>query len=120
MCASSVCSSSIRDVLRSARPPLRRAFGCRNGTGANVDAPSGTALRHPTIADDEAHPYHGGMQKADSHCDLDHARPRLAVVRVQVKSTRARRPGHPMIRELSLCGSHARQLREFGIEIVGA
>jgi hypothetical protein len=54
------------------------------------------------------------------YCDLDHVRPRPAVVRVQIKSSRARKPGHPMVRELALCGSHARELREFGIDIVRA
>jgi hypothetical protein len=59
------------------------------------------------------------MQTWNPYRDLDHVRPRPAVVRVQVKSRRARRPGHPMIRELALCGAHARELREFGIDIVG-
>jgi hypothetical protein len=64
--------------------------------------------------------YNRGMLNHNSHCDLDHVRPRPAVVRVQIKSTRARRPGHPMVRDLALCSSHARQLRELGIEIVEA
>ncbi len=64
--------------------------------------------------------YNCDMSNQNSYCDLDHVRPRPAVVRVQVKSSRARRPGHPMIREIALCNSHARQLREFGIQIVDA
>jgi hypothetical protein len=52
-------------------------------------------------------------------CDLDHARARIAVVRVQVKSTRLGRAGHPMTRELALCAAHARRLRELGVDIVG-
>jgi hypothetical protein len=64
--------------------------------------------------------YNRGMSNHNSHCDLDHVRPRPAVVRIQIKSTRARRPGHPTVRDLALCSSHARQLRELGIEIVEA
>jgi hypothetical protein len=53
-------------------------------------------------------------------CDLEHDRPRSAVVRVEIKSTRASKPGHPMVREVVLCATHARQLREIGVEIVEA
>jgi hypothetical protein len=60
------------------------------------------------------------MSTEISQCDLDHGRPRPAVVRLQVKSTRARRPGHPMVRDVALCSTHARQLRELGIEIIEA
>lgn len=51
-------------------------------------------------------------------CDLDHDRPRVAVVRIEIKSTRANKPGHPMIRQAALCSTHAKQLREIGLEIV--
>jgi hypothetical protein len=47
-------------------------------------------------------------------CDLEHDGPRVAVVRVEVKSTRASRPGHPMVRTAALCTAHARQLRAHG------
>jgi hypothetical protein len=53
-------------------------------------------------------------------CDLEHDRPRNAVVRVEIKSTRASKPGHPMVREAVLCAAHARQLREMGLEVVNA
>ena len=53
-------------------------------------------------------------------CDLEHDRPRTAVLRVEIKSTRASKPGHPMVREAILCAAHARQLREMGLEIVKA
>jgi len=52
-------------------------------------------------------------------CDLEHDRPRAATVRVEIKSTRASKPGHPMIRAAALCAAHARELREMGLEIVG-
>jgi hypothetical protein len=39
---------------------------------------------------------------------------------VEIKSTRASKPGHPMVREAILCAAHARQLREMGLEIVKA
>jgi hypothetical protein len=55
-----------------------------------------------------------------THCDLEHARTRPASVRIQVKSTRLGRPGHPMVRELALCAAHARALRELGIEVIEA
>jgi hypothetical protein len=54
-----------------------------------------------------------------THCDLDHERPRSAVVRIQVKSTRIGKPGHPMTRELALCATHARELRALGLDVVG-
>jgi hypothetical protein len=60
------------------------------------------------------------MDKMQVDCDRQHDRPRAAVVRVQVKSTRVGRPGRPMIRELTLCKAHAQELRAFGIEVVDA
>lgn len=51
-------------------------------------------------------------------CDLQHQRPARAVVKLQIKSTRAGKPGHPMVRVVSVCSKHARQLRELGIELV--
>jgi hypothetical protein len=53
-------------------------------------------------------------------CDLEHDRPRTGVVRVEIKSTRVSKPGHPMVREAVLCAGHARQLREMGFEVVKA
>lgn len=52
------------------------------------------------------------------NCDLDHQRSARAVVTLQIKSTRTGRPGHPMLRVLSVCAKHARQLRDLGIELV--
>jgi hypothetical protein len=60
------------------------------------------------------------MEKRQVECERAHDRPRAAVVRVQVKSTRVGRPGRPMIRELALCKAHAQELRAFGIEVVDA
>lgn len=54
------------------------------------------------------------------YCDLDHPRSVPAKVRLEVKSTRATRPGHPMIRVVSICASHARELRRLGLELVSA
>jgi hypothetical protein len=51
-------------------------------------------------------------------CDLEHVRPRTAVVRVEIKSTRASKPGRPMVREALVCSTHARQLQAMGFEIV--
>jgi hypothetical protein len=51
-------------------------------------------------------------------CDLAHDRDVRAVVKLEVKSTRAGRPGRPMIREIALCTAHARDLRRLGIELV--
>ncbi len=58
------------------------------------------------------------MTMNGQHCDLEHVRPVRAVVRVQVKSTRVGKPGHPMVRERWLCGRHARELRDLGFETV--
>jgi hypothetical protein len=60
------------------------------------------------------------MARSNHPCDLDHSRAARAVVRVQVKSSRLGKPGHPMLRDLFLCSGHARQLREMGIELVDA
>jgi hypothetical protein len=51
-------------------------------------------------------------------CDLEHNRDRPAVIRLVVRSSRVGRPGHPMVRDLLLCATHARQLRQLGIEII--
>lgn len=51
-------------------------------------------------------------------CDLDHQRRVPAAVRLEVKSTRAGRPGHPMIRIVAICATHARELRRLGLELV--
>lgn len=53
-------------------------------------------------------------------CDLDHSRPAKAAVRLEVKSTRAGRPGHPMVRVIAVCARHARELRDFGLDLVDA
>jgi hypothetical protein len=60
------------------------------------------------------------MENNNSLCDLDHARPRPAIIRLQVKSSRVGRPGHPMVRDLALCRSHTTQLRQLGIEVIEA
>jgi hypothetical protein len=52
------------------------------------------------------------------NCDLDHPRAARAVVTLQIKSTRTGKPGHPMVRVVSVCARHARQLRDLGIELV--
>lgn len=36
------------------------------------------------------------LAKRRLECDLEHDRPRAAAVRVEIKSTRASKPGHPM------------------------
>lgn len=53
-------------------------------------------------------------------CDLEHGRAVPAVVKLEIKSTRAGRPGHPMIRVAAVCASHARALRKLGLELVEA
>ncbi|MGH2658962.1 MAG: hypothetical protein ACRDHS_04675 [Actinomycetota bacterium] len=60
------------------------------------------------------------MANVKTLCDLEHDRPRAATVRVEIKSTRANKPGHPMVRKTALCAAHARQLRDMGFELVGA
>ena len=51
-------------------------------------------------------------------CDLAHERRVPAALKLEVKSTRAGRAGHPMIRVLSVCATHARELRRIGMELV--
>ncbi len=60
------------------------------------------------------------MAKRRLECDLEHERPRAAAVWVEIKSARASKPGHPMVRKAALCAAHARQLREIGLEVVKA
>jgi hypothetical protein len=60
------------------------------------------------------------LAKSKLECDLKHDRPRAATVRIEIKSTRASKPGHPMVRTAALCAAHARQLREMGLEVVRA
>ena len=43
-----------------------------------------------------------------------------ASVLVEIKLTRASKPGHPMVRKAALCAAHARELREIGLEVVKA
>jgi hypothetical protein len=52
-------------------------------------------------------------------CDLEHRRAVPATVKVEIKSTRAGKPGHPMIRSAALGAAHARELRRLGLELVG-
>jgi hypothetical protein len=52
-------------------------------------------------------------------CDLEHRRATPAAVKLEIKSTRAGKPGHPMIRIAALCAAHARELRRLGLEVVG-
>lgn len=52
------------------------------------------------------------------NCDLDHQRSARAVITLHIKSTRAGKPGHPMVRVVSVCAKHARELRDLGIELV--
>jgi hypothetical protein len=51
-------------------------------------------------------------------CDLEHTRAVPASVKLELKSTRAGRPGHPMTRVVAVCASHARELRRLGLELV--
>ena len=51
-------------------------------------------------------------------CDFDHQRRVPAVVKLEVKSTRATKAGHPMIRFVAICAAHARELRRLGLELV--
>lgn len=51
-------------------------------------------------------------------CDLEHARNVQAAVKLEIKSTRAGKPGHPMIRVVAVCATHARELRRLGLELV--
>jgi hypothetical protein len=60
------------------------------------------------------------LAKSKLECDLEHDRPRAATVRIEIKSTRASKPGHPMVRTAAICAAHARQLREMGLELVRA
>lgn len=53
-------------------------------------------------------------------CDLAHTRSVRAVVKLEIKSTRAGKAGHPMVRVIGVCAGHARQLRELGLELVRA
>jgi len=52
-------------------------------------------------------------------CDLDHTRSVPAAIRLEIKSTRVGRAGHPMSRVVAVCASHARKLRELGLGLVG-
>jgi hypothetical protein len=51
-------------------------------------------------------------------CDFKHERRARAVVKLEIKSTRAGRPGHPMIRVVAVCAAHTRELRRLGLELV--
>jgi hypothetical protein len=59
------------------------------------------------------------VPNAKTLCDLEHDRPRAAAVRVEIKSTRVNKPGHPMVRTTALCAAHARHLRDMGFELAG-
>jgi hypothetical protein len=51
-------------------------------------------------------------------CDLVHRKAVPAAVKLEIKSTRAGKPGHPMIRVAVVCASHARELRRLGLELI--
>lgn len=54
------------------------------------------------------------------NCDLGHNRAVRAVLKLEIKSSRAGKAGHPMIRAAAVCATHARVLRELGLELVEA
>jgi hypothetical protein len=41
-------------------------------------------------------------------CNFEHERTVPAVVRLEIKSTRASKPGHPMVRVTAVCATHVR------------
>jgi len=51
-------------------------------------------------------------------CDLVHRRSVPAAVKLQIKSTRAAKAGHPMVRITAVCATHARELRKLGLRLV--
>ena len=51
-------------------------------------------------------------------CDLAHERTVRAAIKLEIKSTRATKPGHPMIRVTAVCATHARELRRLGLQLV--
>ena len=51
-------------------------------------------------------------------CDLEHERRVRAALKLEIKSTRAGKPGHPMVRVAAVCAGHARELRRMGLELV--
>jgi hypothetical protein len=51
-------------------------------------------------------------------CDLVHRKVVPAAVKLEIKSTRAGKPGHPMVRVAAVCVSHARELRKLGLELI--
>jgi hypothetical protein len=53
-------------------------------------------------------------------CDLSHNRAVRAVLKLEIKSTRVGKAGHPMIRAAAVCATHARLLRELGLTLVEA
>jgi hypothetical protein len=53
-------------------------------------------------------------------CDLTHERAIPASIKLETRSTRAGKPGHPMIRVIAVCATHARELRRLGLQLVGA
>jgi hypothetical protein len=55
---------------------------------------------------------------AKLYCDLVHQKAVPAAVKLEIKSTRAGKPGHPMIRVAAVCGAHARELRKLGLELI--
>jgi hypothetical protein len=54
------------------------------------------------------------------NCDLEHDRLTRATVKLEIKSTRAGKPGHPMVRVVAVCAAHARELRRIGLQLVDA
>jgi hypothetical protein len=51
-------------------------------------------------------------------CDFEHDRTVPAVVKLEIRSTRASKPGHPMIRVTAVCATQARELRRLGLQFV--
>jgi hypothetical protein len=106
--------------------PISSPTPSRPGDRSDEDAPvvvhdSGSfqRFRRVPIRQVQHHAQYNSAMPITTHCDLDHERPRAAIVRVQLKSTRVGKPGHPMTRELALCATHARELRALGLDVVG-
>jgi hypothetical protein len=98
--------SSLRSVAVGPLAPSKLAPSCRDGA----------LLRHKIVPPGRC----ARLAKAQLQCDLQHDRPRQAVVRVEIKSMRASRPGHPMIRRAALERPHHRRRDRGGPHAGGA
>jgi hypothetical protein len=113
-----ILSTSSRNCVvdESSTPPALRHAPCHLTHRGGAEPPA-RGMRRRTVESGPIRKARGWRTRRS--CDLEHDRPRAATVRVEIRSTRANTPGHPMVRRAALCATHDLERGHFGATIGG-